>query len=1144
MEKSTDFDEMMKEKNINKEEQKIEGLNSERDKEELKEIEDKTKDNQPLEVSSFSYLRQNLSNCLSIINDEVLKGYVTKLSTLPIVTAPSKPEDLNEIQFFKITELVYQEEEFSVDKLAMVYHSLSNKPCTLVLLIKSDGEKTDFYMGVRATGKNSGGTMRKMLENSLLGLFPGSQISKYDNDDMKKDIGSLKVECISSVTCIADYKQEQDSMNNRDFIQGLEKFIYSLHGKKYTAIFIADSLDYAYIDDKKKAFGQIYTQLSPFANMQLSYSISNSNSESSGYSEGKTEGTSQGATEGKSKTDSNSSAKTDSVTKNTGEAVTHGVNQSQANGTNDTEGYTNGTNKSTAQSKTEGRNVGANASIIVAGVNAGYSVSDTKTVTEGTSHTDSVSHSISKTLSHGISDSYSKSSSVGVTESLGETTTSSTSLQWSETYTRSSALNMVDSRTMTDTFGTSQGVVLNAQDMTLIGTLEKLQKQLNRIEECESFGVWNFAAYFLGSGSEETETAANIYNAVVAGEESGLQRSAINTWYEAKEVKDIFAYIKNFSHPKFQYSGFSYEGKRIVEVDPSVLVSTKELAIHMGLPRHSVRGLPVVEHAAFAQEVITRKDSGDRKINLGKIYHLGQEMNTTVELDLDSLSMHTFITGSTGSGKSNAVYHIISEARRKGIPFLVVEPAKGEYKDVFADVKCYGTNPRQGELLKINPFSFPDGIHVLEHIDRIVEIFNVCWPMYAAMPAVLKEAVEQAYISAGWDLDLSENTKVTRLFPTFDDVLRELNATINSSAYSADTKGDYIGSLSTRLKSLTNGINGRIFVSDEMCLEELFDKEAIVDISRVGAMETKSLIMGLVVLKLQEYRMTFASEMNEPLKHLTILEEAHNLLKKTSTEQNAEGANMVGKSVEMLTNAIAEIRTFGEGFIIVDQAPNLLDTAAIRNTNTKIVLRLPENNDREITGGAMSLNKKQYGELSKLPTGVAAIYQNDWQESVLCLLPQFESYKPKLHKEQAVSSIEVRKNKNSKLLHLLLKKPRDNEEYEYIKELIKESNAPAKVRKDLILNYEKRNRIFEWAVADFINKNYEFNDVFRGTSKCADLEELSSIILQNIEEEFSEFDKKELYAIMYYICRIEHEKHPENAAIELLRTKYLREKMV
>lgn len=682
------------------------------------------------------------------------------------------------------------------------------------------------------------------------------------------------------------------------------------------------------------------------------------------------------------------------------------------------------------------------------------------------------------------------------------------------------------------------------QNMTLKLALERIERHLERIQECESFGMWNFAGYFLGETASETETAANTYKAVIAGTDSGIERSAINSWNNNEAIEVLKPYIKNFLHPLFLYTGFSYDEDRYMAVDGSALVSTNELAIHMGLPRHSVRGLPVVEHAAFAQEIICRKANDKRNIEVGSIYHLGRSTDTKVMLDLNSLAMHTFITGSTGSGKSNAVYHILTEAKKKGIPFLVVEPAKGEYKEIFTDVRCFGTNPVCGELLKINPFSFPKGIHVLEHIDRIIEIFNVCWPMYAAMPAVLKESVEQAYISAGWDLDLSENTKVAGLYPTFEDVLRELNSVIDESAYSSDTKGDYIGSLSTRIRSLTNGINGRIFVSDEIPFEDLFDKSAIVDISRVGATETKSLIMGIVVLKLQEYRMSQAGQMNADLRHLTVLEEAHNLLKKTSTEQSEEGSNIVGKSVEMLTNAIAEIRTFGEGFIIVDQAPELLDTAAIRNTNTKIVLRLPESTDREITGGAMALNKQQSDELSKLPTGVAAVYQNDWQEAVLCALPKYESYDFSLHKKKAVGSIEIRKKESSKLLHLLLRKPKDQTETDYIKELIKVSNVSAKVKKDLILNLGKRNLVFEWAVADFINKNFDFSDIFRGTSDCDDLEQMSAIMMQNIESEFEEFSRDELYAIMYYICRIEHERHPDNAEIELLRTEHLREKVI
>lgn len=124
--------------------------------------------------------------------------------------------------------------------------------------------------------------------------------------------------------------------------------------------------------------------------------------------------------------------------------------------------------------------------------------------------------------------------------------------------------------------------------------------------------------------------------------------------------------------------------------------------------------------------------------------------------------------------------------------------------------------------------------------------------------------------------------------------------------------------------------------------------------------------------------------MNQPLRHLTVLEEAHNLLKRSSSSQGSESGDLTGKSVEMISNAIAEMRTYGEGFIIADQAPGLLDMAAIRNTNTKIIHRLPDLSDRELAGRAANLNDQQIVELARLPKGVAAIYQNDWVEPVLC----------------------------------------------------------------------------------------------------------------------------------------------------------------
>lgn len=322
---------------------------------------------------------------------------------------------------------------------------------------------------------------------------------------------------------------------------------------------------------------------------------------------------------------------------------------------------------------------------------------------------------------------------------------------------------------------------------------------------------------------------------------------------------------------------------------------------------------------------------------------------------------------------------------------MVIEPAKGEYRSVLGscdDVAVFGVLPDYGNILKLNPFSFPNGIHVEEHIDRLIDIFNACWPMYAAMPSVLKAAVSNAYRSCGWDLITSKSEY--GIFPTINDVIRELSDYINQSEYSSDSKGDYKGALQTRLEGLTYGIIGNILNGGDTIPELLFDSNVIVDLSRVGSSETKSLIMGLLILKLNEYRVISCDGTNRELQHVTVLEEAHNLLKATSTSQNQESSNLAGKSVEMIASAIAEMRTYGESFVIADQSPALLDRSVIRNTNTKIVFALPDYEDREIAATSFHLTDPQTGELSKLLTGIAAVFQKGWEEPILAHFNKFE----------------------------------------------------------------------------------------------------------------------------------------------------------
>lgn len=912
-------------------------------------------------VPSYESLEQQLNESSLLVQDIVLKNYLANLTELELIPLPDSMKQISDLRLFKITEMVYQNNEYSTYKFASVFNAVQNLNCAMFIIADSNGQKTDFYMGIRTLDdKRTTKSLKDTLRNALRGQFPGVKTADLLDSAAEDFLASMPSRNIASVSCVANNKDEEFTDNER-FIQGLDKLVLAMQGQRYTAVVLAKSTSAAQLAEIRRAYESIYTQLSPFANMQLSYGTSTALNVSNALSQGTTMGTSH-STNCSTQTGTNrstSSAINESETKNdTATMVAKGVGTALL-----------GTASLVTAPLTGGASLVA-AGAVMAGY-AGLSAINPKSTTKGMS----------------TSESYSESSS----ESFGES--DSTNESTSENHTHTKGL----------TSGKNDNMQLTMQNKTLINTLERIDLQLKRIDECESLGMWECAAYFLSDSQETAEMAAGTYRALMKGEKSGIETSAINFWGRGhtKQLPMLREYITNFVHPIFAYRSHSTE----LPVTASSLVSGNELAIQMGLPRKSVCGFPVIEHADFGREVVKYNQGSNRESSfiLGNVFTMGSDTSTEVRLDRDSMTMHTFVTGSTGSGKSNTVYEMLNQLRNVyDIPFMVIEPAKGEYKNVFGqfpDVSVYGTNPKKTKLLRINPFRFPPDIHVLEHLDRLVELFNVCWPMYAAMPAILKESMERSYAAAGWSLSSSENTK-GEIYPNFSDLLEQIENVINESKYSSDSKGDYSGALCTRVRSLTNGLNGLIFTSDDLTDTELFDKNVIVDLSRIGSTETKSLIMGLLVMKLNEHRMT-SFQTNSSLKHITVLEEAHVLLKRTSTEQSTESANLLGKSVELLANSIAEMRTYGEGFIIADQAPSLLDMSVIRNTNTKIILRLPERSDRELVGYAANLNEEQISELSKLERGVAAIYQNDWIEPVLvkvhkCNIDE-RQYDSKLH---------------------------------------------------------------------------------------------------------------------------------------------------
>lgn len=948
---------------------------------------------------------EELANQLTLADHLVYKKYLPELQSYSLVEPSEEMKKTLDvktcIKLFQMKELTLKKGEDMLQKLSTVYHSSMALGCSLAVMVDvpADGAPADIYLGVRQNPGRQSIDNRDLaisgdaLEKGMKSNFPGSEVQELHQEEidalLEDDNGSfgLAQSAIASVSCVAALR-DKSKTEDKAFIQGIERFIDAMDGDAYTALFLAEPVTEETQAGIRNGYEELYSALSPFRKTTWSYT----ENESHAVMETFCSGTSDTVTDG------TSSGFSDEQGRNTGFNFNAGMNQ----GTTNTIGQSHAVTRLRLPSKRTMVGVAAGASILALGAVAASAVfppagaaivSAASTVGAAVKAGPLFGAVVPMVAGHETNGTaWSTARSIGKSLGFGMSRGYNTAHTDSSTVERSNAhsTNEQHSNGTTDTHGTARTQQIEVCNKAVEELLTRIDEQIKRTKESEDYGCYSCAAYFLSSRPSKALLAANTYRSLMIGEGSSVESGAVNLWQDRASVTAMREYLKRFTHPVFARQLWENEADSLFYT-AGTLVSGRELPMHLGLPTRSVHGLPIIEHAEFGRNVPDEAMPDEDKMNLGKIYHMGKEEAAGLLLNRQAMASHTFITGSTGTGKSNAVYHLLDEITKNGqTTFLVVEPAKGEYKNVFGnctDVQVFGTNPRETPLLRMNPFAFPENIHILEHIDRLVEIFNACWPMYAAMPAVLKDAIERSYQKVGWDLRNSESEK--GIFPTFFDLLDILPGVIEESHYSKDTQSDYVGALCTRVKSLTNGIYGSVLCAEDALTDEaLFDRNVIVDLSRVGSMETKSLLMGILVMKLQEYRMC-SSGMNSRLRHVTVLEEAHNLLRKTSAEQSQEGANLQGKSVEMLANAIAEMRTYGEGFIIADQAPGLLDMSVIRNTNTKIILRLPDEEDRKLVGKSAALKEAQIDELSKLPLGVAAVYQNEWPEAVLCKIEAY-----------------------------------------------------------------------------------------------------------------------------------------------------------
>ena len=1019
---------------------------------------------------------------------EIFNSYLEQIKELyvPIENKVEFGTDFQEsynIRYFNITKWVIDKKENSLEKLVNVYEVLSNEDCNIALVFNRTETNTEVFLAVVNTKNDSDNVnvenYRKRLLEAIKGNFPGSMVQN------ERGIGRIPCLANSKSYSVATVSNLPTAKSEKFISQTIEKLIDGIipsePSENYTLILLASPIQD--IENRKLRLSELFSALAPYEKWQTNYTFTASDATTSMATFGVNVGASAGIQHGKNQ----------SVNQSAGDTQTSGQSQTDSSGQTDgtNTSHTDGTNK--GSSHTSGGSLEGRTPFGV-GATVDYHYSKN----HGTSTADSVGQSTAKTVSRALA----KIASRALSQTVGQTLGSSSGVNLGSNI----GANFARASNVTATVGKNEGITQSFTNHNISHALKVLEEQMKRFEKGTAMGMWEFAAYVLSEDQNIANNVAHTYLALTQGEESFMSQSSVNLWRgdlgeSSGDAEEIVAYLRELRHPLFGLNPNLLLADSTFNVYPSIVTSTvpltgQELAFSLNFPRKSIPGLPILECAEFGRNIAKFDEESvtDKMLHLGDIFHMYHKEDVPVNLSQNSLASHVFVTGSTGSGKSNTIYQLLNEGRKNDLKFLVVEPAKGEYKHVFGnhdDVSVYGTNPQLTPLLRLNPFSFPKEIHILEHLDRLVEIFNVCWPMYAAMPAVLKKAVEQSYQDCGWDL-LQSSNPYGRLYPNFNDIADNIKTIIDSSEYDDENKGAYKGALLTRIESLTNGINGLIFSNDELTNEHLFDSNVIVDLSRVGSTETKSLLMGILVLKLQEYRMA-NGDMNAELKHITVLEEAHNLLKRTSTEQMAESANLLGKSVEMLANAIAEMRTYGEGFIIADQAPGLMDLSVIRNTNTKIIMRLPDFSDRDLVGKSANLNDDQIIELAKLPKGVAAVYQNEWIQPVLCKVEKVE-HDSNTFQNTFVESVTSKSFKANNVKSVILDYLVTNwmtkgkhVDYSSVSELILNSNISSKIKRLLMEVNDSSGDVNLKSLRELV---YELLDANQAIEKSKDKDEI------------------------------------------------------
>lgn len=640
----------------------------------------------------------------------------------------------------------------------------------------------------------------------------------------------------------------------------------------------------------------------------------------------------------------------------------HGENQSKTTGSSVSYGLTDQESTNYSFSENEGKNDGGN-----------------KSKTQGTS--------TNKGTSSG--EYTQKSEGKGTSDSVAVGTTWGTNKGVS--YTQGDS----QSRSVSKTDGTSDSVQHGSSNTTSTENINKKleriakhinEKQLERFELGQGKGLFQTAVYISAPHLETYERLSLAMISIFQGNQmlfTPMQVQKIQL--KNDDVLRLFDIHHTDIDGQLTAELEAVHGIPVVkqQMACATLLNASELSLLAGLPSREVCGIRLRKNVDFA--VNTHAANKDEDFEMGSIIQNGQVLEySKVHLNKKLLSQHIFISGVTGAGKTTTCQKILTQS---GLPFLVIEPAKTEYRSLYQiddSIQYYTVGNEKVSPFRLNPFELLPNEQLAGHIDMLKATFAAVFPMEASMPYLIEEAIVRSYEQKGWDISTSTNffydnpfEHPEECFPIMSELLEVLKQVIASKGFGRELQEKYEGSLISRLDNLTVGSKGRMLNTRvSIDVNKLLDQKVVIELDDLKDEQDKALLMGFLIGRVAE-AVKQRHKVDVDFQHITLIEEAHRLLEKPDGSDNAKKLG-----VSQFANLLAEVRKYGECLIIADQIPNKLTPEVLKNTNTKIIHRLFAADDREVLGETVGLSDEQKQFLPMLKAGEAVVYSAGWHEAV------------------------------------------------------------------------------------------------------------------------------------------------------------------